>query len=179
MSYQPHVGRLLAGAAEVVGPGENGQYSRYTLDSLDRWIRELGRPDVVHWNNGLHDVGHNPDRTPIQFCVQAYAANVEAILQRLREWTPLLIWATTTPVHPQRPLRTTEWSWRNEEIEAYNEAALAVMKTRAVLVNDLHALVREDVDAYLSEDQLHLSTAGQNACGRAVAASVSRQLRVV
>ena len=105
MSYQPHAARLLARTGRVVGPAENGQYSRYTLDSLDRWIRELGRPDVVHWNNGLHDVGHNPDRTPIQFPLDEYAANLEAILDNLREWTPRVIWATTTPVHPDRPCR--------------------------------------------------------------------------
>ena len=52
-SYEPHVRRLLAGRAEVVGPAENGQYSLYTLKGLHRWIKALGRPHIVHWNNGI------------------------------------------------------------------------------------------------------------------------------
>ncbi len=60
MSYQPHVAELLAGVAEVVGPADNCQYSLYTLSSLNRWIVDLRNPDIVHWNNGIHDAGHNP-----------------------------------------------------------------------------------------------------------------------
>ena len=178
MSYQPRVARLLAGAAQVVGPAENGQYSGYTLESLDRWVRELGRPDLVHWNNGLHDVGHNPDRTPIQFSMEEYVANLTAILEALKQWAPGVIWATMTPVHPQRPFRETEWSWRNGEIDAYNGAALDVMRAEAVPVNDLHAIVGAMPDEYLNDDQFHLSAAGQKACAAAVAAAVSGQLGI-
>jgi len=49
MSYQPHVARLLAGRAD------NGQYDRYIHDSLDRWAKDMGKPDIVHWNHGIHD----------------------------------------------------------------------------------------------------------------------------
>lgn len=62
MNYQPHVARLLDGRAHVVGPSDNCQYSGYTLASLDRWIGELGCPEIIHWNNGIHDAGRNPDR---------------------------------------------------------------------------------------------------------------------
>ena len=60
MSYQPHVAQLLDGKVEVTGPAENCQFSLYTLSSLNRWIDELGQPEIVHWNNGIHDAGHNP-----------------------------------------------------------------------------------------------------------------------
>jgi lysophospholipase L1-like esterase len=176
MSYQPYVARLLAGQARVVGPADNCQYSRYTRESLQAWIDELERPDVVHWNNGLHDVGHNPERTPVQFPLEEYTANLEAILERLRQTTPHVIWATSTPVHPARPFLSTEWGWRNEEIQAYNAAALRLMTAHDVPVNDLYELVGANVDAYLSEDQLHLSAAGQKACGRAVAEIVAAYL---
>ena len=68
-SYQALVTEILDGKAEVVGPAENGQFSLYTLSSLGRWINELGEPDIVHWNNGIHDCGHNPTRGPAQFSV--------------------------------------------------------------------------------------------------------------
>ena len=173
MSYQPHVARLLDGRAQVVGPSENGQYSLYTLSSLDRWIGELGRPDIVHWNNGLHDAGHNPARCPVQMPIDMYRANLEFILNRLRILTPHVIWATTTPVHPDRPFRDTEWSWRNREIEQFNDAARKVMESGKVPIHDLHALVWGNVSGFLGEDQLHLSKAGEKACAQAVADRVS------
>ena len=64
MSYQALVAENLAGKVEVVGPADNCQYSLFTLSSLDRWMGEFGQPDIVHWNNGLHDCGHNPEVDP-------------------------------------------------------------------------------------------------------------------
>lgn len=176
MSYQAPVARLLEGRAEVVGPPENCQYSGYTLDSLDRWIEMLGKPDVVHWNSGLHDCGHNPARIPIQFPLETYRANLEAILRHLRNLTPRIIWATLTPVHPNRPFRSDQWSWHNSEIDAYNRLARELMEREGVPINDLHALVWPRVDEYLFMDQLHLSEAGQKACAEAVANAVLAQL---
>jgi lysophospholipase L1-like esterase len=173
MSYQPYVVRLLSGRAKVVGPADNCQYSLYTLSSLDRWIAELGKPDIVHWNNGIHDSGHNPARSPAQIPIEMYRANLGFILGRLTALTPNVIWATTTPVHPDRPFRETEWSWHNEEIDQYNDVASELMVTKGVRINDLHTLVWSDIGRFLSEDQLHLTEAGQQECARAVAHSIS------
>lgn len=176
MSYQPHVACLLDGKMEVVGPADNCQYSLYTLSSLDRWIGELGKPNIVHWNNGLHDSGHNPARSPVQIPVDMYRANLEFILDRLTALTPNVIWASSTPVHPDRPFRDAEWSWRNKEIDQYNNIARELMARRDIPITDLHMLVWGNVSGFISEDQLHLSEAGQRACAKAVAASVSRLL---
>ena len=169
MSYQPYVEQILDGKAEVVGPADNGQYSLYTLSSLDRWLEEIGKPDIVHWNNGIHDSGHNPDRCPVQIPVDMYKANLEFILKRLKELTPSVIWATITPVHPDTPFSNTKWSWRNEEIDKYNSAAVELMNSNGILINDLHALVWANPSEFLDEDQLHLSEHGQKACAQAVA----------
>ena len=179
MSYQPRVTELLSGRAEVVGPAENCQFSAFTLEALDRWLAEIGQPDIVHWNNGLHDVGHNPDRSPVQYPLDAYLANLRAILARLRDTEAAVIWATMTPVHPNRPFVTTEWWWRNEEIDAYNAAARELMCTEGVPVNDLHAIVASDCNQYLAADMLHLSEAGVHRCAAAVFDAVmDRFLRV-
>jgi hypothetical protein len=172
MSYQPYVARLLGGRAHVVGPSDNCQYSGYTLASLDRWIGELGYPVIIHWNNGIHDSGHNPARIPIQIPIGMYRANLEIILNHLTALTANVIWATTTPVHPNRPFLITEWSWRNKEIDQFNDAARKLMESRGVRINDLHTLVWDNVVEFLSEDQLHLSEAGQKACARACADSI-------
>jgi len=173
ISYQPHVARLLNGRAQVVGPSDNCQYSLFTLSSLNRWIGELGEPDIVHWNNGIHDAGHNPERSPVQIPIDMYRTNLEFILKRLTELTPKVIWATITPVHPDKPFRDTEWSWRNEEIDQYNDAARELMESRGVPINDLNALVWDNLSGFLSEDQIHLSEAGQKACAQAIADCIS------
>ncbi len=177
MSYQPAVRELLADEAEVVGPGENGQFALYTQGAIDRWLPQLGTPDVVHWNNGLHDVGHRPNRCPHQIPLEMYAGELPHILWRLRETGADVIWATTTPVHPDRPWSDTNWSWRNAEIDAYNIAALKVMRSRDVPINDLHALVAADYDRMLCPDQLHLSAEGVRTCAAAVAAAVRTVLQ--
>ncbi|OQB37383.1 MAG: GDSL-like Lipase/Acylhydrolase [Candidatus Latescibacteria bacterium ADurb.Bin168] len=176
MSYQPLVARLLEGKAEVRGPADNCQYTLYTLSSLGRWINELGKPDIVHWNNGLHDAGHNPQRYPVQIPIDMYRANLAHILDALGRLTDRIIWATTTPVHPERPYRADAWSWRNEEIDRYNRAARELMEERRIPINDLHAVVWSSTSEYLGPDQLHLSEAGKQACAEAVAESVARLL---
>lgn len=173
MSYQPHVAKMLEGKAEVVGPSDNCQYSLFTLSSMPRWISSLGSPDIVHWNNGIHDAGHNPGRSPIQIPIDVYRENLGLILKRLRGHTEKIVWATITPVHPDRPFKDTEWAWRNEEIDEYNKVALNLMTTEGIPINDLHTLVRDNVDTLLSEDMLHLSKAGQEACAKAAAKAIS------
>ena len=172
MSYQWPVADILEGIAEVTGPEDNCQFSTYTLSSLDRWINALGVPDIVHWNNGIHDAGHNPDRTPVQIPLETYQKNLESILSRLKEMTPHVIWATSTPVHPDRPIRSDQWSWRNEEIDQYNAAARKLMEKENIPINDLHSVVSANPDIYLSEDQLHLSIAGIEKCAKAAAKTI-------
>jgi len=174
MSYQPIVADLLKDRAAVVGPADNCQYSLFTLSSLDRWFGQLGQPDIVHWNNGIHDCGHNPNRSPVQIPIDVYRANLEFILKRLRGITPKVIWATSTPVYPGREFRGDQWSWKNEEIDLYNETAVQLMRANQVPIDDLHKLVWENIDAYLAEDQLHLSEAGQQACARAAVEAIEK-----
>lgn len=175
-SYQQAVADLLGDAADVVGPEENGQFTLYTLHSVLRWVEQLGSPEVVHWNNGLHDVGHNPGRSPVQIPIDDYARNIGFIAQLLLDTGAKVIWATTTPVHPGRAFLDNEWSWRNEEIDAYNTAALEVIEPLGLPVNDLHALVAADPDGLLCDDLLHLSDTGVARCAQAVAEAVRAHL---
>lgn len=176
MSYQPLVAKALQGTADVVGPEDNCQYSLYTLASLERWLRQFGTPDIVHWNNGIHDAGHNPDRSPAQIPIEIYRLTLEFILQRLQESGAKIIWATSTPVHPDRPFRNDQWAWRNAEIDRYNSVALDLMESRGIPVNDLHSIVMSDIDANLCEDMLHLSEAGMGKCANAVADVIRKYL---
>jgi lysophospholipase L1-like esterase len=176
MSYQPLVTEMLKDAADVVGPDDNCGFTLWTLHSIERWLGDAGAPDVIHWNNGIHDSGHNPARSPAQIPLQTYATTIEYLLQTLQAAGAKVIWATSTPVHPDRPFYTDQWAWRNEEIDEYNAAALEIMNRYGVPVNDLHAVVAADCDTTLSEDQLHLSEAGMQKCAEAVTDAIRRAL---
>lgn len=170
LNYQPEVERLLKGRAEIIAPAENCQYSLYTLSSLDRWISGLriaDGVDLVHWNNGMHDVGHNSRRCPHQIPLSMYTENLCLILPRLRFISNKVIWATTTPIRGQRVDNTTGWYWEDWEINIYNEEATAAMQSAGVPVHDLHKLI-SDHDEYLAPDGIHLSDVGKKACGQSV-----------
>jgi len=170
MGYQPVVGDLLQGTAEVVGPRVNGRFSLFTLTSIPDWVGEFGKPDLIHWNNGIHDAGHNPKRRPVQIPLEDYAGNLRLIVAHVRNnLTEKLIFATSTPPHPDMPFRDDVWAWKQGDIERYNEAALRVMDECSVPVNDLYGIIRADPDRLLAEDQLHLSEEGNALCARRVA----------
>lgn len=177
VSYQPLVASLLKESADVMGPDENCQYSEYTLVSLDRWLDQLGLPEIVHWNNGLHDVGHNPDRSPVQYPLDEYISNLKAIIKKIRNTGAKIIWATTTPVHPGRPFTADSWSWSNRDIDQYNSEALKLMKSEGIPVNELHSLVNSNIDEYLSDDLLHLSESGKKKCAEAVSEFIKKIIR--
>ncbi len=176
MSYQPLVAEAMADRAEVVGPAENGQFSLYTLASLHRWYEQFGRPDVVHWNNGIHDAGHNPARVPRQIPLEIYVMTLGLILEALRAWTPRVIWATSTPPHPRKLFLEDQWSWRAGEFDRYHQSAVELMRAEEVAINDLHSIVSADYTAALAADQLHLSESGTCRCAEAVVKAVDAML---
>ncbi len=176
LSYQPLVAARMADRAEVVGPDDNGRWAAYTQQHLSQWVAALGRPDVVHWNNGLWDCGHWWEREPQQIPLEEYVAALRQILHHLRGLTPSIIWATITPIDEARTPGQYGFDYANAEIDAYNAAAQAVMNAEGVAVNDLHAIVAADVAVNLEEDRLHLSERGQQRCAVAVAAAVDRML---
>ena len=178
-SYEPHVTRMLgADGHQVWGAPGNSQFTLYTLASLGSWLTQFPDSDVVHWNNGLHDIGHNPNRAPVQMPVDVYAANLSFIGRHLLDSGARVVFATSTPVNPDRPFAEDQWSWRNEEIDTYNEAAREVMTQLEIPINELHGVVAADVDRFLSADQLHLSEEGQQTCAEAVCHVVREQLSI-
>ena len=176
MNYEPLVRESLEGLAEVVSPAENCQYSLYTLTSLQRWLDELGTPDIVHWNNGLHDLGYNPDRLPKQIPIELYLAHIETILNQLQDTGAQVIWATTTPPHPEFRFSEARWSWKIEDVDRYNAAALEIMRKYDVPVNDLNSIVISAPERYISSDLIHLSQAGQQKCAESTVKAISAYL---
>src|SRR5947209_3766073 len=90
LGYAPLVAKRLEGKAVVVSPKPNGGDSANVLKNLEEWvIRE--KPDVVQLNCGLHDLKLSKKTKKHQVELDAYEANLQAIVERLRKETSAAI----------------------------------------------------------------------------------------
>ena len=85
------------------------------------------------------------------------------ILRELRKVTDKIVFATITPVKPG------SLNQNNDIIVEYNRKIIEYMRAEKILINDLNALISKNIDEYICEDCIHLSEAGKEVCGKAVA----------
>ncbi len=168
LGYQPKVIELMSGTATINGPGENCRFSAFTLFNLAAWV-PTDDFDIIQWNNGQWDTCHMPDGM-IHTSLAAYLEIQERIATILLKKTKRLIFATTTPVWAEQFTSGSIHPRRNEDIIAYNNAAVDLLVDRGVEINDLHSPIAENVKRYISEDMVHLTEAGNGVCASRVAA---------
>jgi lysophospholipase L1-like esterase/poly(3-hydroxybutyrate) depolymerase len=174
LGYAPLVKTLLAGQAEVISPAENGGDTTATLAKLDGWLADA-RPAVVHWNNGLHDLKRSKAAKTYQVPVGRYEANLRTVLAKLRERSPAVLFATTTPIADAR--RKADFDRLDADVDRYNAAAVRAMLAAGAVVDDLNRVVRDGgPEAMLGPDGTHPTPAGYERLAAAVADAVRRQL---
>jgi lysophospholipase L1-like esterase/dienelactone hydrolase len=178
--YAPLVAKKLEGKAFVVSPKENGGDTENTLKLLDAWLAD-GKPVVVHFNCGLHDLKFGKKAMAHQVPVEKYDPNLRRIVERLRKATPHVIFATTTPIIDDRhAARKADFDRFDKDVKAYNERAVKVMKELDVPVNDLNRIVLDGGAAeLLGKDGTHYTPAGYDRLADAVADCVLRELKVM
>ena len=153
LAYGQHVPAMLGDAYEVWQPTDNCRFAQYTLRMLFDEKENLQGADVIHWNNGLWDVCELFDDrtfTPDSF----YVDTMLRIARVLKDITPNVIFATTTPVHPDHPHND------NEKINHLNEIIVPKLQEMGIAINDLHALAINDISKYICEDNIHPTEAG-------------------
>lgn len=170
LGYQPFVQDGLQEEAEVVGPEENGRFSKYTLWGVNLWLDQLGKPDIVHWNNGLWDLHHEFPMVEALTSLAEYLENLTRIINELERTGATIIFATTTPIHPSGKGRS------NAEIDYYNQAAVKLMRSRNIEINDLNRLVKEDLQDHICDDLLHLTEEGYRKCAAQTIAAIRNYL---
>ena len=168
IGYQPHITRELSGQAEGWGPDQNGGASANGMADLDNWVLDR-RADVVHVNSGLHDL--KLPEGEYQVPLEQYVHNLHEMIDRVRgEFDGQMIWATTTPVMDERHQAVKHFERHEEDVRRYNEAALAVMESHGVSINDLHETVMEaGVARLLTDDGVHFTDEGYRILANAVA----------
>ena len=141
MGYDKALRKTLEGKANVYFPAENCRFACYVLRYLHEYkaLADGAPIDIVHWNAGLWDclrLFEEEPHTPIE----VYAYYIERICVRIKKCFPdaKVIFATSTRVQSEK--MSKDFKRYNEEIERYNEAALAVVKRFGFAVNDLYAL---------------------------------------
>ena len=164
--------------AEVISASENGGDSGNVLKNLDAWAI-APKPAVIHFNAGLHDLKADKETGAHQVELDAYRTNLDQIVKRLQaETSARLIFATTTPVIDERHRAAKPFSRTAADVEAYNRAALEVMKQAQVEVNDLHGLVmRLGPETVMTADGVHFQEEGSEALGEQVASEVKKGAR--
>ncbi len=161
MNYAPYVYRKLSDRAEIVTPEENCRFAKYTLHELPTWLKTFGKPDIVHWNNGLWDAHHFDGDTPLT-PIEDYVKDLERILTILQRTGAKIIFATCTPARPENP------EWDNGEIESYNRAAVELMTQKGIQINHLYPVVSGNEQEYIADDLIHLNRMGIQKVGQAV-----------
>lgn len=153
MLYQPGVKEALKGRANVFGPAENGRWSGYTLNSLRFWQPGMPDPDIVHWNNGIWDMGDDYDLGRPFTLPEEYAAILDrtvCVLHKLWGDSLAIILATTTPIRGGDLART----------QKYNGIMREVAAKHGLEVDDLYECVSADVEGYIGQDNVHLTPEG-------------------
>ena len=159
MGYDKALKKTLEGKANVYFPSENCRFASYVLRYIHEYqaLAEDGNVDIIHWNAGLWDClrlfGEEP-HTPID----VYAYYIDRICVRIKKCFPesKVIFATSTRVQSEK--MGENFKRYNEEIEKYNEVAVAVVKKYGFVVNDLYA-VSSTLPDEAHSDPVHYYTA--------------------
>jgi len=139
--YDKTVKQALEGKANVVFPEENNRFASFLFRYIQDYkkLADGGDIDVIHWNAGLHDVLRIAEDEP-QTPIEIYVYYIDRICVRIKKAYPnaKVIFATTTLVQSDK--MSGGWMRKNEDITAYNAAAVEVVKKHGFEVNDLCAL---------------------------------------
>ena len=89
-------------------------------------------------------------------------ANMLRVAKELKKLGKRVVFATTTPVHHEFPYND------NNVIKRYNDLIVPKLQELGVEINDLNALVSQDIYKYIGADQIHLSEEGIALCSAQV-----------
>jgi lysophospholipase L1-like esterase len=180
MGYAPLVAKKLEGKAIVTSSKDNGGDSSNVLKNIEKWAIQK-KPDIVHFNCGLHDLKLAKKDKKFQVELQQYEKNLKEIVARLsKETSATIIFANTTPIHDERHAKRGAGFDRLEaDVARYNDCALMVMRGANLPVHDLHAIATgAGADKLLGADGTHFTQQGNELLADAVADCIVRHLTI-
>ena len=182
IGYTIPVQKLLQGVANVHRAPENCGPANRGLKKLDKWLGG-SRWNVIHFNFGLHDLKYvdekgnyvPPDRGKQVAPLADYERQLQEITKCLKATGARVIFATTTPIPEGAKGRV-----QGDEIK-YNRAAVAIMQSENVPVDDLHAWISQEIQkgqpgAVQQKANVHFTNSGSDKLAEQVARSIREQL---
>lgn len=166
IGYGTKVPELLRDCCEVWQPDDNCRFAKYTLRMLFDCKEHIDGADVIHWNNGLWDCSDIFGDGRLFTPMEEYLDNMLRIADILLSYGKKVIFATTTPTHPDYPYN------KLEDIQRYNEALVPKLREKGIAINDLHTLMLSHRHDGLAEDRIHLNDLGTELCAKQVANSI-------
>ena len=161
LGYGDPVAKALTAEFDVWQPTENCRFAKHTFRGTYDWRASIEGADIIHWNNGLWDIYRAVDGdvfTPIG----QYVDEMVRLAKVLKSKAKTVIFATTTPVREENP------GMDNRDIQDYNDALVPRLAEMGIVINDLHAVIQEDIHRYICDDLTHLSEAGIAVCAKQV-----------
>lgn len=134
----------------------NAGNSKRMSECIGMWLAQ-GSYTVVHFNAGMHDVYvHACKKGGIAHEIELsdYLMNLQTTLDAIRTYGAIPIFATTTPLDGR------VYCHSNDDIKAYNEAAVAMMKSQGVAIDDLNGYIYDVRKQYLPTYDIHFTPAG-------------------
>jgi GDSL-like Lipase/Acylhydrolase family len=189
VAYTLDVRKNLAGVANVHRIPANGGSTRTALGEygLIRWLKPGEKWDVIHFNEGLHDLSYRfPDdrdkndkgeyASPTNggrpnVSLEQYEKNLRLIVARLKQTGAKLIFGSTTPV----PEADAAKYVKDSELP-YNVVAKKVMAEEGVTWNDLWAAVKPKQDQLQGKRNVHFMASGSAVLAKQVAEAITREL---
>ena len=189
VAYTLDVRKNLSGVANVHRIAANGGSTRTALGEygLIRWLKPGEKWDVIHFNEGLHDLSYRfPDdrdkndkgeyASPTNggrpnVSVEQYEKNLRLIVSRLKQTGAKLIFGSTTPVPESDAAKYV----KDSELP-YNVVAKKVMAEEGVTWNDLWAAVKPRQDKLQGKRNVHFMASGSAVLAKQVAEAITREL---
>lgn len=189
IGYTPPLTAELKSVANVVRPtAANGSPvncsgTQNGVAKVESWIARVGKPDVITFNFGLHDmkretrdaagkvVPSNEATDPPQSDPETYRANLLQIVEKLEATGAKLFFVTTTPVPPGgvSPYRDLG------DPLLYNGIARQVVEPRGIEVIDLWSVAAAKPE-WMRPVNVHFSDEGSAGLAAAIAGPVRKSL---
>ncbi len=167
IGYTVPVRTLLKGEANVHRPLTNCGPTTRGLESIEEWLGD-GKWDVIHFNWGLHDLKYmGPDGTNLvapdspgaaqQVPPAEYEANLNKLVDRLRQTNARLIWRSTTPVPEGADGRVVG------DAAKYNQIAAKIMQKHGIPIDDQYTFAMKNLAKIQRPANVHFTPEGSQA----------------
>lgn len=166
-AYYPEVEKRLAGKAYVGRLATSAFLSDPVILQQVAMVLDQVKPDVVHFNNGMHGWQHSEEE---------YRQAFPEFLATIQKHAPhaKLIWAATTPLKDgskQEPGRASD-----ARIAARNAIALEFVQPKGIAVDDLFTPMVGHPDFHPEKDNVHFNPQGVAQQAGLVAEAVAKVL---